>query len=144
MFSSTAYQAAKVRFEPAPLDKPDAAKQNFKDYLEKAGVKDALTRGLSQLMIALYRTPSTAGTETISFIKKAFGGEGLCRIEGGDLETLQMECAELSSRVEELTDENAKLKSKLAELETRAEVHWQPPQETDTLEDIGNVEQTLV
>ena len=140
-------QAAKVRFEPTPLDKPEVTKQNFKEYLEKAGVKDALTRGLSQLMIALYRTPSSASHETMNFLKRAFGSEGLGQIEGpnSDLETLKLECAELNTKVEELEDENAQLRQKLKLLETKAEVHWQP--EAEHPEDIGehdDQEQTLV
>ena len=109
-------------------------------------MKDALTKGLSQLLIALYKSPSAASSETLSFLKKAFGGEGLGRLEGpdSDLVTLQMECAQLSSRVEELSDENAKLKDRLAELETQVEVHWPPPQTADTLEDADSDEQTLM
>ena len=142
-------QAAKVRFEPTPLDKPEVTKQNFKEYLEKAGVKDALTRGLSQLMIALYRTPSNASHETINFLKRAFGSEGLGQIEGpnSDLETLKLECAELNTKIEELEDENAQLRQKLKVLEMKAEVHWQPsPSEEEHPEDIehDDQEQTLV
>ena len=78
-------------------------------------------------MIALYKTPSSASHETMNFLKRAFASE-LGKIEGpnSDLETLKLECAELNTKVEELEDENAKLRERLKTLEVKAEVHWQP------------------
>ena len=152
-FSSIVHQAEKVRFEPTPLDKPETTKQNFKEYLEKAGVKDALTRELSQLMIALYKTPSSASHETINFLKRAFGNEGLGQIEGrdSDLETLRLECAELNNKVEELEDENARLRERLKQVEIKADVHvhWEEPsplepEQPEEEETEHDQEQTLV
>ena len=118
-------------------------------------------------MIALYKTPSSASHETINFLKRAFGSEGLGQIEGrdSDLEVLRLECAELNSRVGELEDENLQLRERLKRLEstetepepetegeTKAEVHvhWAPdpsdaehPEEEEDLEE-HDQEQTLV
>ena len=103
-------------------------------------------------MIALYKTPSSASHETINFLKRAFGNEGLGQIEGrdGDLETLRLECAELNNKVEELEDENARLREKLKGIETKADVHvhWEEPNplepEQPEEETEHDQEQTLV
>ncbi len=123
---SVGSQAARVRFEPTSLQEAETTKENFKDYLDKAGVKEALTRGLSQLLIALYRTPSAASTETLNFLKKAFG-EGKLEPPDSDMQALRLECEELNTRVQVLEKENKVLKRRLAEVDVHhAEVHWDP------------------
>ena len=69
----------------------DAKKEEFKKYLEKAGVLEVLTKSL----VSLYEEPDKPG-DAVSYLKKSVGGTENDKVE---IEKLQSENAELKSKV---------------------------------------------
>ena len=69
----------------------DAKKEEFKKYLEKAGVLEVLTKSL----VSLYEEPDKPG-DAVSYLKKSVGGTENHKAE---IEKLQTENAELKSKV---------------------------------------------
>ena len=69
----------------------DAKKEEFKKYLEKAGVLEVLTKSL----VSLYEEPDKPG-DAVNYLKKTVGGTENDRAE---IERLQSENSELKSKV---------------------------------------------
>lgn len=87
----------------------DSKREEFRKYLEKAGVMDALTK----VLVGLYEEPEKPNN-ALDFLKQQLGAEAP---ETADLETLKMEVCDLKQQIEKLTEENCQLKQKVAELE---------------------------
>ena len=69
----------------------DAKKEEFKKYLEKAGVLEVLTKSL----VSLYEEPDKPG-DAVNYLKKTVGGTDNDRAE---IERLQSENTELKAKV---------------------------------------------
>jgi len=80
----------------------DQKKEDFRKYLEKSGVIDALTKGL----VELYEGPEKPN-DPLEFLKEYFGPTGM-----GGTEVLKQEITALKK-------ENADLKAKVADLEKK-------------------------
>mmetsp|Transcript_4284 Transcript_4284/g.4704 ORF Transcript_4284/g.4704 Transcript_4284/m.4704 type:complete len:90 (-) Transcript_4284:277-546(-) len=78
---------------------PESKKQEFRKYLEKSGVIDALTK----VLVGLYEEPERPAN-AVDYIKRYMGAPA-----GIDVEALRLE-------VESLKAENAKLKSTVDQL----------------------------
>ena len=75
-------------------------KEEFRKYLERAGVIDNLTK----VLVGLYEEPEKPGN-AIEFIKKCLGAPSDTDVESlkADNEDLRRQKAELEKRIEELT-----------------------------------------
>lgn len=87
----------------------DSKREEFRKYLEKAGVMDALTK----VLVGLYEEPEKPNN-ALDFLRQHLGSSGP---ETADVEALKLEVTELRQKVEKLSEENAELKQKLAEYE---------------------------
>ncbi|KAM3613588.1 uncharacterized protein V6R79_001917 [Siganus canaliculatus] len=88
---------------------PDPKREQFRRYLEKAGVVDCLTN----VLVALYEQqekPSNA----LEFVKEHLTVGGM---KTADTEALQQEVSDLRKKCASLTEENKGLKSKLQQYE---------------------------
>ncbi|XP_077384021.1 C-Myc-binding protein [Festucalex cinctus] len=84
---------------------PDHKREQFRRYLEKAGVVDSLT----SVLVALYEQPEKP-TNALEFVKQHLGTPGLT---DADTEALQQEVVDLRQRCARLEEENLELKAKL-------------------------------
>ncbi|XP_074540078.1 c-Myc-binding protein-like [Halichoeres trimaculatus] len=87
----------------------DPKREQFRRYLEKAGVVDSLT----SVLVALYETqdrPSNA----LEFVKQHLG---TADSNSEDTEALQQEVRDLRQRCARLTEENKDLKTRLQRYE---------------------------
>ena len=77
----------------------EAKKEEFRNYLEKAGVIDQLTK----VLVGLYEEPEKPGN-AIEFIKKCLGAPSDVDVEQlkSDNEELRRNKAELEKKIEEL------------------------------------------
>jgi len=91
----------------------DSKREEFRKYLEKAGVLDALTK----VLVGLYEEPEKPNN-ALDFLKQHLGASGP---EAADVEALRLEVTELRTKVEQLTEENNDLKTKLAQYEPTSE-----------------------
>ncbi|XP_013406842.1 c-Myc-binding protein-like [Lingula anatina] len=91
----------------------DSKREEFRKYLEKAGVLDALTK----VLVGLYEEPEKPNN-ALDFLKHHLGSGGP---ETADVEALKLEVTELRQKVEQLTEENSDLKAKLQAYEPPAE-----------------------
>ncbi|KAF2073496.1 hypothetical protein CYY_005205 [Polysphondylium violaceum] len=82
-----------------------AEKEEFKGYLEKSGVIDALTK----VLVGLYEE-SDKPSDALEFIKKHLGNS-----LGIDVDALKQENADLKAEVEALTHRVEELSKKLEE-----------------------------
>uniref|UniRef100_UPI0037E91D27 c-Myc-binding protein-like n=1 Tax=Semicossyphus pulcher TaxID=241346 RepID=UPI0037E91D27 len=92
---------------------PDTKREQFRRYLEKAGVVDSLT----SVLVALYEQqerPSNA----LEFVKQNLGAAGL---DSTDTEALQQEVLDLRQKCERLVEENGDLKTRLQRYEPGSE-----------------------
>lgn len=96
----------------------DSKREEFRKYLEKAGVLDALTK----VLVGLYEEPEKPNN-ALDFLKQHLGASGP---ETADVEALKLEVTDLRQRVEQLSEENNDLKSKLAQ--------YEPPQDEQAAE----------
>ncbi|VDP20885.1 unnamed protein product [Echinostoma caproni] len=80
----------------------DSKREEFRKYLEKAGVLDSLTR----VLVGLYEEPSKPDN-ALEFIKKHLQADGP---DPAEFEAMRVELAELRQKVEQLEAENAQLK----------------------------------
>eukprot|EP00128_Syssomonas_multiformis_P010921 Colp12_sorted_trinity150504_noHs@9886 len=96
----------------------DSKKKEFRAYLEKSGVIDALTK----VLVTLYEEPDKP-SNSLEFIKNALGTP-----QGLDVEGLKTENEELKKKNEELLAKVAELEKQLAELSSVKE-------ETDEVKD---------
>ncbi|KAA0197983.1 C-Myc-binding protein [Fasciolopsis buskii] len=86
-------------FHPKP---GDSKREEFRKYLEKAGVLDTLTK----VLVGLYEEPSKPDN-ALEFIKKHLQSDGPDPVE---FEAMRVELAEMRQKVEQLEAENAQLK----------------------------------
>ncbi|CAI9739960.1 C-Myc-binding protein-like [Octopus vulgaris] len=87
----------------------DSKREEFRKYLEKAGVLDALTK----VLVGLYEEPDKPNN-ALEFLKQHLGVSGP---ETADVDALKLEVIELQEKVEQLQEENSDLKSKLQQYE---------------------------
>merc|ERR1711998_477908 len=76
----------------ANLQAPDAKKEEFRAYLQKAGVIDALTK----VLVGLYEEPEKP-SNAIDFIKMTLGAPS-----GVDVDALKAENEQLKSKCDDL------------------------------------------
>lgn len=81
----------------------DQKKEDFRKYLEKNGIIDALTK----VLVGLYEEPEKPETP-IDYIKQFLGGPSEV-----DVEALRNENVELKARVAELEDQIAQVKASI-------------------------------
>merc|ERR1712179_64035 len=91
----------------------DSKREEFRKYLEKAGVLDALTK----VLVGLYEEPEKPNN-ALDFLKQHLGASGP---ETADVEALKQEFTELRQKCEQLTEQNNELKAKVQQ--------YEPPQE---------------
>lgn len=91
----------------------DSKREEFRKYLEKAGVLDALTK----VLVGLYEEPEKPNN-ALDFLKHHLGANGP---ESADIEALKLEVTDLRQKVEHLQEENNDLKSKLQQYEPQTE-----------------------
>jgi len=87
----------------------DSKREEFRKYLEKAGVLDALTK----VLVGLYEEPEKPNN-ALEFLKQHLGASGP---ETADVDALKLEVSELKEKIEQLQEENGDLKSKLQQYE---------------------------
>ncbi|CAI2734037.1 unnamed protein product [Schistosoma spindalis] len=80
-------------------------REEFRKYLEKSGVIDALTK----VLVGLYEEPEKPDN-ALEFMKKHLQAESP---DPSDVEAMRVEIAELKQRVEMLESENAELKQSI-------------------------------
>jgi hypothetical protein len=85
---------------------PDTKKEEFRKYLEKTGVIDAMTR----VLVALYEEPERP-SNPLDFIKQYLGSSGASEADTvkSENEELKKKNGELLHQVEELTKKMADL-----------------------------------
>ena len=86
---------------------PDAKKEEFRKYLERAGVVDTLTKAL----VGLYEAPDCP-VNAMAFVKEFIGATG--DSGGGDIESLRRENEALREKNADLTAEVERLRAQLA------------------------------
>ncbi|KAM8997464.1 C-Myc-binding protein [Pezoporus wallicus] len=91
----------------------DSKREQFRRYLEKAGVLDALTK----VLVALYEEPEKPNS-ALDFLKHHLGA---LAPENPEIEALRLEVAEMKEKYEAVLEENKNLKAKLAQ--------YEPPEE---------------
>lgn len=91
----------------------DSKREEFRKYLEKSGVLDALTK----VLVGLYEEPEKPN-DALDFLRHHIGASGP---ENADVEALKLEVTELRQKNESLTEENSELKQKLAQYEPQQE-----------------------
>ncbi|VDI66671.1 Hypothetical predicted protein [Mytilus galloprovincialis] len=94
----------------------DSKREEFRKYLEKAGVLDALTK----VLVGLYEEPEKPNN-ALDFLKQHLGASGP---ETADVEALKLEVTELRQKIEQLTEENNELKTKYHITMTREILNW--------------------
>merc|ERR1712224_242736 len=94
----------------ASYQTPDSKKEEFRKYLEKSGVIDALTK----VLVRLYEEPEKPGN-ALDFIKQYLGAS-----VGVDVESLKAERDENIKLVKDLQKKNEELEAKVAELQAAA------------------------
>eukprot|EP00117_Sycon_ciliatum_P009914 scpid94624/ scgid12019/ C-Myc-binding protein; Associate of Myc 1 len=85
---------------------PDAKRDEFRRYLEKAGVLD----GLTKVLVNLYEEPERP-TQPLGFLAEQLTGSSFV-----DVPTLQQENFELKNKVQKLEDQNRELQAGIEEL----------------------------
>ncbi|KAM3568406.1 hypothetical protein VYU27_009468 [Nannochloropsis oceanica] len=83
---------------------PQSKKEEFRQYLEKSGVIEALTK----VLVGLYEEPERP-SNAVDYIKKYMGAPS-----NVDVEALKSVCQDLRLQVEELTRQNQELKKEMA------------------------------
>jgi hypothetical protein len=96
----------------------DSKREEFRKYLEKAGVMDVLTK----VLVGLYEEPEKPNN-ALDFLKQHLGAD---TPETADVEVLKLQVCELRQQVERLTEENCDLKQKLGEQGQSAAPEQQP------------------
>uniref|UniRef100_A0A3P9MIN5 MYC binding protein n=1 Tax=Oryzias latipes TaxID=8090 RepID=A0A3P9MIN5_ORYLA len=91
----------------------DSKREQFRRYLEKAGVVDSLT----SVLVSLYEKPEKP-TNALEFVKHNLGAVGQT---SEDVEALQQEVIDLRQRCARLAEENEELKAKLQQYESSSE-----------------------
>ncbi|GMH57120.1 hypothetical protein TrRE_jg2399 [Triparma retinervis] len=86
---------------------PDSKKEEFRKYLEKSGVIDALTK----VLVGLYEEPERP-PNAVDYIKRYMGAP-----TGVDVEALRVENEELKKEVAELRATQEEMSQRLREVE---------------------------
>ncbi|GMI39308.1 hypothetical protein TeGR_g4580, partial [Tetraparma gracilis] len=86
---------------------PDSKKEEFRKYLEKSGVIDALTK----VLVGLYEEPERP-PNAVDYIKRYMGAP-----TGVDVEALRIENEELKKEVTELRATQEEMSQRLKEAE---------------------------
>merc|ERR1711985_199660 len=94
----------------ASYQTPDSKKEEFRKYLEKSGVIDALTK----VLVRLYEEPEKPGN-ALDFIKQYLGAS-----VGVDVEGLRAENDEQKKRIEDLTKQLEESNQNLAKAQEEA------------------------
>merc|ERR1711975_64522 len=94
----------------ASYQTPDSKKEEFRKYLEKSGVIDALTK----VLVRLYEEPERPGN-ALDFIKTYLGAS-----VGTDVEGLKAEADEAKKKVQDLEKQLEEANAKIAELQAAA------------------------
>ena len=90
----------------------DSKREEFRKYLEKGGVLDALTN----VLVGLYEEPEKPNN-ALDFLKQNLG----LGPQTADVEALKLEVTELRQKLEQMTEENKELKQKLSQYEPTTE-----------------------
>ncbi|XP_021355305.1 C-Myc-binding protein-like isoform X2 [Mizuhopecten yessoensis] len=104
-----------------PSQAADSKREEFRKYLEKAGVLDALTK----VLVGLYEEPEKPNN-ALDFLKQHLGASGP---ETADVEALKQEVTELRQKVEQLSEDNTDLKAKVGNLQ-----QYEPPSDEQALD----------
>ncbi|XP_049828523.1 c-Myc-binding protein-like [Schistocerca gregaria] len=96
----------------------DEKREEFRQYLERGGVMDALTRAL----VALYEE-NDKPPDPVDYVRKALGD---LRPTVGEMEQAREQVQESVAALHNLREENDLLRGKLAELEPENEILAQP------------------
>jgi len=99
----------------------DSKREEFRKYLETAGVMDVLTR----VLVGLYEEPEKP-CNAIDYLKQYLGAD--CP-ETADIEALKLEICDLQQQLACVTEENCCLKNKLAGYEQGLSAELPPPAE---------------
>ncbi|XP_051949244.1 c-Myc-binding protein-like [Xyrauchen texanus] len=91
----------------------ESKREQFRRYLEKAGVLDSLTN----VLVALYEEREKPNN-ALDFIKHHLGIAGL---ESDDVDNLRLELNDLQHKYEQLMEENKDLKNRLLQYESAQE-----------------------
>ncbi|KAI8791821.1 C-Myc-binding protein [Biomphalaria glabrata] len=91
----------------------DCKREEFRKYLEKAGVLDTLTK----VLVVLYEEPEKPNN-ALDFLKQHLNVTGP---DTADIEALKLEISELRQKCEQLQEENNELKAKIQQLEPALE-----------------------
>jgi len=91
----------------------DSKREEFRKYLEKAGVLDALTK----VLVGLYEEPEKPNN-ALDFLRQHLGASGP---DTADVEALKLEVTELRQKCEQLQEENNDLKAKVQQYEPPTE-----------------------
>nr|XP_046181877.1 c-Myc-binding protein-like [Oncorhynchus gorbuscha] len=91
----------------------ESKREQFRRYLEKAGVLDSLTN----VLVALYEEPDKPN-HALDFLKHHLGVAGA---EPGDTEALRLELTELQQKWDLLMEENKDLRNRLLQYEPAPE-----------------------
>ncbi|KAH9525023.1 hypothetical protein Btru_000129 [Bulinus truncatus] len=91
----------------------DSKREEFRKYLEKAGVLDTLTK----VLVVLYEEPEKPNN-ALDFLKQHLNVTGP---DTADIEALKLEISELRQKCEQLQEENNELKAKIQQLEPALE-----------------------
>ena len=110
----------------------DEKREEFRQYLERGGVMDALTRAL----VALYEE-NEKPPEPVDYVRKALGDP---RPTVAEMEQVREQVQESVAALHNLREENDLLRGKLAELEPDNEILQQPRPGDDLLEAAGAAE----
>eukprot|EP01111_Echinosteliopsis_oligospora_P009108 TRINITY_DN260_c0_g1_i1.p1 TRINITY_DN260_c0_g1~~TRINITY_DN260_c0_g1_i1.p1 ORF type:complete len:102 (-),score=39.94 TRINITY_DN260_c0_g1_i1:52-357(-) len=98
-----------------------AEKEEFRNYLEKSGVIDSMTK----VLVGLYEEPEKP-SDALDFIRRHLGSAA-----GVDIDGLKQENLDLKSQVAELTQKVEELTKKLQENEEKKETAA-PPTPSDS------------
>ncbi|XP_055075704.2 C-Myc-binding protein isoform X1 [Misgurnus anguillicaudatus] len=91
----------------------ESKREQFRRYLEKAGVLDSLTN----VLVALYEETEKPNN-ALDFIKHHLGVAGP---ESDDAESLRLELNDLQQKCQQLVEENKELKTRLMQYEPAQE-----------------------
>ncbi|NXM78296.1 MYCBP protein, partial [Serilophus lunatus] len=83
----------------------DSRREQFRQYLEKSGVLDVLTK----VLVALYEEPEKPSS-ALDFLKHQLGASAP---ENTEVEALRLEVAEMKEKYEAVLEENKKLRTKV-------------------------------
>ncbi|XP_035379480.1 C-Myc-binding protein [Electrophorus electricus] len=90
----------------------ESKREQFRRYLEKAGVLDSLTN----VLVALYEETEKPNN-AMDFIKQHLGSGD----DSTDIESLRVELSKLQHKYDQLLEENRELKNKLLQYEPATE-----------------------